>query len=137
AGLAPQPALRVGQHRPHPLGSSGYANRTHIPVSPVMDRSPRRFLPRHAAAVAGGTTCSTVLAGPVGAVKLDRPSMPANACSIDFLEMRSPTTRMIGGPRRVAVRVTGDGMPAAVAGRPVECLRDEWRVDEGWWTGRP
>ena len=51
--------------------------------------------------------------------------------------MRSPTTRTIGGPRRAAVLCDGDGTPVAVSDRPVECIRDEWRVDEGWWTGRP
>ena len=29
------------------------------------------------------------------------------------------------------------GLPASVGGRPVAQLRDEWRVDEGWWTRRP
>jgi hypothetical protein len=51
--------------------------------------------------------------------------------------MRAPTTRTIGGPRRAAVRCGADGIPVAVRDRPVECVRDEWRVDESWWTGRP
>lgn len=29
----------------------------------------------------------------------------------------------------------GDGMPIAVDNRPVAHTRDEWRVDEGWWSG--
>ena len=29
------------------------------------------------------------------------------------------------------------GLPARVGGRPVAHLRDEWRVEEGWWTRRP
>ena len=29
------------------------------------------------------------------------------------------------------------GLPTAVGGRPVTHLRDEWRVEEGWWTRRP
>ena len=28
-----------------------------------------------------------------------------------------------------------DGVPRAVGGRAVAVLRDEWRVDEGWWSG--
>ena len=52
--------------------------------------------------------------------------------------MAVPTlTRTIGGPRRAAVRCESGGLPVAVAGRSVECVRDEWRVDEAWWTARP
>ena len=29
------------------------------------------------------------------------------------------------------------GLQTAVGGRPVAHLRDEWRVEEGWWTRRP
>ncbi len=28
-----------------------------------------------------------------------------------------------------------EGIPTAVAHRPVTHVRDEWRVVEGWWTG--
>jgi hypothetical protein len=49
--------------------------------------------------------------------------------------MRSSATRIIGGPRKTSVRCDPGGTPVAVAGRPVECVRDEWRVDEGWWSG--
>ena len=51
--------------------------------------------------------------------------------------MRATATRIIGGPRRTAVRCDAAGVPLAVAGCPVECVRDEWRVDEAWWTDRP
>jgi hypothetical protein len=34
-------------------------------------------------------------------------------------------------PCRVAVAA---GRPAAVDGRPVEAIREEWRVEEGWWA---
>ncbi|HSK15198.1 MAG TPA: hypothetical protein VK915_03425 [Gaiellaceae bacterium] len=30
-----------------------------------------------------------------------------------------------------------DGVPAAVGGVRVEVLRDEWRVDDRWWTEEP
>jgi hypothetical protein len=33
------------------------------------------------------------------------------------------------------VRAGGDGVPVGVGGRPVAHVRDEWRVDEGWWSG--
>jgi hypothetical protein len=45
--------------------------------------------------------------------------------------------RRLGLPREVAVSTDTSGRPVAVAGRPVEHLRDQWRVDEGWWTRRP
>lgn len=38
-------------------------------------------------------------------------------------------------PARVAV--SSDGRPLSVDGRAVETLREEWRVEEGWWTDTP
>ena len=35
------------------------------------------------------------------------------------------------------MRTDDRGLPTAVGGRPVAHLRDEWRVEEGWWTRRP
>jgi hypothetical protein len=43
--------------------------------------------------------------------------------------------RQIGLPRELEVACSGDGVPVSVAGRMVEHVRDEWRVDEAWWTG--
>ena len=45
--------------------------------------------------------------------------------------------RRLGLPREVAVSTDTSGRPLAVAGRQVEHLRDQWRVEEGWWTRRP
>jgi hypothetical protein len=45
--------------------------------------------------------------------------------------------RRLGLPRPVAVSTDATGLPVAVGGRPVAHLRDEWRVEEGWWTRRP
>jgi len=39
-------------------------------------------------------------------------------------------------PRRCAVTADPDGRPRAVDGRAVACVREEWRVEEGWW-GEP
>jgi hypothetical protein len=33
------------------------------------------------------------------------------------------------------VSTAGDGTPVAAGGRRIEHIRDEWRVDEGWWSG--
>jgi hypothetical protein len=52
-------------------------------------------------------------------------------------EQPRSAVRRIGGPRAACVSAGEDGIPVAVGGRAVEHVRDEWRVDEGWWTGRP
>jgi hypothetical protein len=51
--------------------------------------------------------------------------------------MRSPAPRILGAPRSVRVAADGAGVPQSLEGKPVASVRDEWRVDEGWWTGRP
>lgn len=40
-------------------------------------------------------------------------------------------------PRRAAVRAGPGGRPRAVAGVPVETVREEWLVEDRWWTPRP
>jgi hypothetical protein len=45
--------------------------------------------------------------------------------------------RRIYAPRRVAVETGADGVPRAVAGAPVEAVREEWLVEDRWWTSRP
>lgn len=44
--------------------------------------------------------------------------------------------RILGAPRSVRVAADGAGLPRSLDGRQVASVRDEWRVDEGWWTGR-
>lgn len=50
--------------------------------------------------------------------------------------MRSRTARL-GAPSPARVRAGARGVPAAVDGLPVECLLEDWLVEDGWWTGRP
>jgi hypothetical protein len=50
--------------------------------------------------------------------------------------MHSAGPRILGAPRSVRVATDGAGLPRSLDGRPVASVRDEWRVDEGWWTGR-
>lgn len=45
--------------------------------------------------------------------------------------------RRIGEPRPVAVRAGADGAPRAVGGVTVEAVREEWLVEDRWWTPRP
>jgi len=50
--------------------------------------------------------------------------------------MHSAGPRILGAPRSVRVAADGAGLPRSLDGRQVASVRDEWRVDEGWWTGR-
>ena len=43
----------------------------------------------------------------------------------------------IGAPVPASVRVGPRGWPAAIGGRAVECVLEDWLVEDGWWTGRP
>ena len=40
-------------------------------------------------------------------------------------------------PRRVEVRAARRGVPAAVEGVAVDSVREEWLVEDRWWTPRP
>jgi hypothetical protein len=51
--------------------------------------------------------------------------------------MKRTYVRVLGAPREVTVATDPTGTPTAVGGREVDQLRDEWRVEEGWWTARP
>jgi hypothetical protein len=46
-------------------------------------------------------------------------------------------TRRLGAPRPARVRANGTGAPIAVEGEPVEAVREEWVVEDRWWTRRP
>jgi hypothetical protein len=45
--------------------------------------------------------------------------------------------RRLNEPRPVAVRAADDGVPLAVASAPVEAVREEWLIEDRWWTPRP
>ena len=47
------------------------------------------------------------------------------------------TLRSLNAPAPVRIAVDGTGQPVTVDGRAVETLREEWRVEEGWWTDAP
>jgi hypothetical protein len=51
--------------------------------------------------------------------------------------MTRPSLRRLYAPRPVAVRLGGDGVPVEVAGVPVDGVREEWLVEDRWWTPRP
>jgi hypothetical protein len=49
----------------------------------------------------------------------------------------SPGIRRLYAPRKVRVEVDSDGKPCAVEGIAVEDVREEWVVQDRWWTSRP
>jgi hypothetical protein len=44
--------------------------------------------------------------------------------------------RRLYAPRRVAVEVDSEGVPQAVEGVAVAAVREEWLVEDRWWTLR-
>ena len=48
----------------------------------------------------------------------------------------TPGLRRLYAPQRVAVEVDPEGVPRAVEGVAVEAVREEWLVEDRWWTPR-
>jgi hypothetical protein len=46
-------------------------------------------------------------------------------------------SRRLYRPRRIPVVAGPDDAPRALAGVAVEAVREEWRVEDRWWTSRP
>ena len=46
-------------------------------------------------------------------------------------------SRRLYRPRRVEVAAGPDGSPLQLAGAAVEAVREEWWVEDRWWTLRP
>jgi hypothetical protein len=44
--------------------------------------------------------------------------------------------RRLNEPRPVAVRASGNGTPQAIDRTVVEAVREEWLVEDRWWTPR-
>ena len=51
--------------------------------------------------------------------------------------MRPPARTGVYWPLPVAVEVRQDGVPVAVEGVAVSSIREEWLVEDRWWTPRP
>jgi len=47
------------------------------------------------------------------------------------------SSRRLSEPRPVTVRPGQGGVPESVSGSAVEAVREEWVVEDLWWTGRP
>ena len=48
-----------------------------------------------------------------------------------------PGLRRLYAPERVAVRTDPRGAPTTVDGVVVETVREEWLVEDRWWTPKP
>ena len=46
------------------------------------------------------------------------------------------SARRLGVPRPTRVRVGARGLPEAVDGAQVEAIREDWVVEDRWWTRR-
>ena len=51
--------------------------------------------------------------------------------------MTSRSSKRLALPRPAVVRADADGIPAALGGIRIESVREEWVVEDRWWTGRP
>ena len=51
--------------------------------------------------------------------------------------MTPPGSRRLGAPEPAAVAADGRGVPVALGPAAVETVREEWVVEDRWWTGRP
>ena len=48
-----------------------------------------------------------------------------------------PGVRRLYAPQRVAVRTDSNGAPLLIEGTTVETVREEWLVEDRWWTPKP
>lgn len=48
----------------------------------------------------------------------------------------TPGLRRLYAPQRVVVEVDSEGVPTAVGGVAVGTVREEWMVEDRWWTLR-
>jgi hypothetical protein len=46
-------------------------------------------------------------------------------------------SRRLGAPKPATVEADARGTPAAIGHVAVDTLREEWVVEDRWWTGRP
>jgi hypothetical protein len=51
--------------------------------------------------------------------------------------MNPSGSRRLGAPEAAAIAADERGVPLAVGPAPVDSVREEWVVEDRWWTGRP
>jgi hypothetical protein len=47
------------------------------------------------------------------------------------------SSRRLGAPKPTSVLPGDGGIPRVVAGAQVDAVREEWVVEDRWWTARP
>ena len=63
--------------------------------------------------------------------------MRAEAPRAEGLPARVRGSRRLFAPRPVSVEEDGRGRPSAMGSAAVHAIREEWLVEDRWWTGRP
>jgi hypothetical protein len=48
-----------------------------------------------------------------------------------------PGSRQLGAPEPAVVAADSRGVPEALGAAGVDTVREEWVVEDRWWTGRP
>jgi hypothetical protein len=51
--------------------------------------------------------------------------------------LESAVARPLARPRPVRVDLAPEGLPVRVDGTRVEAVREDWIVEDGWWSERP
>jgi hypothetical protein len=46
-------------------------------------------------------------------------------------------SRRLAAPKPTSVMAAEGGTPRRIAGAPVDSIREEWVVEDRWWTGKP
>ena len=63
--------------------------------------------------------------------------MRAEAPRAEGLPARVRGSRRLFAPHPVSVEEDGRGRPFALGSAAVQAIREEWLVEDRWWTGRP
>ncbi len=51
--------------------------------------------------------------------------------------MNPSGSRRLGDPKPTSVTAGDDGAPRTIAEASVDSIREEWVVEDRWWTGKP
>jgi hypothetical protein len=51
--------------------------------------------------------------------------------------MNPSGSRRLGDPKPTSVMAGTAGAPRTIAGASVDSIREEWVVEDRWWTGKP
>jgi hypothetical protein len=51
--------------------------------------------------------------------------------------MTPANSRRLGAPEPASVTADERGVPVTLGPAPVDSVREEWVVEDRWWTGRP